>query len=222
MKPNINHLIKIISQINTSTEPVVEIGSFQVPGQEHYANLRPYFEGKQYIGCDMRKGMGVDRIENIEKLSFKDNSVGTLLCLETYEHVWDIFKATSEVMRVLKPGGLLVLSTVFNHPIHDHPSDYWRFTPESLNQLYKALNPRLVGWEGEPENPHTVFIVGYKHGDKKQSAILKTIAQAYTQYFDTKPSESLRLQLRKWRHQPMQQIRKHISVKEEFNFSLNS
>ena len=43
--------------------PVVEIGSYQVVGQEGFSDLRPIFGGKQYIGCDMRPGIGVDWID---------------------------------------------------------------------------------------------------------------------------------------------------------------
>lgn len=220
MKANINQLISIISQNIRLDDPIVEIGSFQVPGQEHYADLRPYFPDHEYIGCDMREGKGVDRIENIEKLSFTNNFAAAVLCLETIEHVWDIFKAGQELIRILKPDGLLVVSTVFAHPIHDHPQDYWRFTPESLNQLFQDLSPRLISWEGAKENPHTVFCLGFKQGENTQKQILEKVALEYKTYFDTKPKESLRLQLRKWRHEPMNQVRKLVAEKEELAYKI--
>ncbi len=40
--------------------PVFEFGSYQVEGQEGYANLREVFVGKTYVGCDMRPGPGVE------------------------------------------------------------------------------------------------------------------------------------------------------------------
>ena len=58
-------------------EPIVEIGAFQVSGQEAIADLRPIFPGKRYIGCDMQPGPGVDRIEDIHALSFASGEVGT-------------------------------------------------------------------------------------------------------------------------------------------------
>ena len=39
--------------------PIVEFGSYQVEGQEGYANLRDFFPDKPYLGCDMRSGPGV-------------------------------------------------------------------------------------------------------------------------------------------------------------------
>src|SRR4051812_9781886 len=66
--------------------PVYEFGSFQVEGQEGYANLRGLFAGKAYVGCDMRPGPGVDRVEDVSAINLPDASAGTVLCIETFEH----------------------------------------------------------------------------------------------------------------------------------------
>ena len=39
--------------------PIVEIGSFQVAGQEAITDLRAYFSGVEYIGTDMLVGPDV-------------------------------------------------------------------------------------------------------------------------------------------------------------------
>ena len=69
--------------------PVFEFGSYQVDGQEGYANLRGLFATKSYVGCDMRPGPGVDRVEDVTAISLPDESAGTVLCIETFEHVFD-------------------------------------------------------------------------------------------------------------------------------------
>ncbi|MFX0208161.1 MAG: methyltransferase type 11, partial [Candidatus Hodarchaeota archaeon] len=79
--------------------PIVEIGSCQVEGQEALANLRPLFPHKRYIGCDIRKGRGVDKLMNAESLSFPDAFIGTLICLNVLEHVWDVFSTAQEIVR---------------------------------------------------------------------------------------------------------------------------
>jgi SAM-dependent methyltransferase len=50
---------------------------------------------------------GVDRKENIEALTIKDGSFDLVVCLHVLEHVND-HKATSELFRVLRPGGILL------------------------------------------------------------------------------------------------------------------
>jgi SAM-dependent methyltransferase len=142
--------------------PVVEIGSRPAAGQENLADLRPLFDGVDYIGCDLRSGPGVDRIEDVHALTFADASVGTVLALDTLEHVADPLRAVAEIARILRPGGVVLMSSVMFFPIHEHPWDYWRFTPEGLDLVLGPFEQRLVmalGWNLMPE---TVFGVGVK------------------------------------------------------------
>ncbi len=142
--------------------PVVEIGSFQVPGQEAVSNVRPLFADLEYLGCDMREGPGVDRIERIEALTFDDASVGTLLCLNVVEHAWDFRTGIEEITRVVRPGGWALLTTAFNFDVHGFPDDYWRFTPRALERLFAGFEGVLYGWQGHTKSPRLVFVLGAK------------------------------------------------------------
>ncbi len=155
-------LVEAVVEAFPTPEPVIEIGSFRVAGQEEIANLRSLFIGKEYIGCDARSGPGVDRIENAERLSFEDGSVGTLVCLNVLEHIWDVMAASHEMVRVVKPGGIAVVSTVFHFHIHNYPDDYWRFTPEGLWRLLEGFPKRLCGQQGYRKTPRVVFAIGFK------------------------------------------------------------
>jgi hypothetical protein len=48
------------------------------------------------------------------------------------------------MIRVLKPGGRLVLTTRFCFPLHERPGDFWRFTPYTLTRLFAALEPLVI------------------------------------------------------------------------------
>ncbi|MGB0069543.1 MAG: hypothetical protein WBQ11_16095 [Isosphaeraceae bacterium] len=76
-----------------------EFGSFRVEGQEGYANLRGMFSDKVYVGCDMRPGPGVDRVEDVSAINEPDRSAGTVLCTETFEHVFKVRRAFDEVAK---------------------------------------------------------------------------------------------------------------------------
>lgn len=118
--------------------PVVEFGSLQVEGQEERADMRRFFPGLEYVGCDLAKGPGVDRVENVEFGRFAPGSAGTVLCLETLEHVRRPWEAVKEIFRILKPGGTALFSIPFNFPVHNHPDDYWRMTASGLQALLMA------------------------------------------------------------------------------------
>jgi SAM-dependent methyltransferase len=143
-------------------EPVVEIGARPAEGQQDIADLRQLFGGKEYIGCDIQEGPGVDRVEDVHALTFADDSVGTLLAMDTLEHVADPLRAVQEMHRVLRPGGVLAMSSVMFFPIHAHPWDYWRFTPEGFALLLTPFESKLVMAQGWEHMPETVFGVGVK------------------------------------------------------------
>lgn len=143
--------------------PVLEIGSYQVSGQEEIGNLRPLFGGRAYVGIDARPGPGVDRVADAEALPFATGSVGTVIAMNTFEHVRQFWKAFSEAERVLRPDGALLVSCPFYFRIHHHPSDYWRFTPEALDLLLENYPSRILGWHGPPKRPINVWAVGFRH-----------------------------------------------------------
>jgi SAM-dependent methyltransferase len=142
--------------------PVFEFGSYQVDGQEGYANLRGLFAKKSYVGCDMRPGPGVDRVEDVTAISLPDGSAGTVLCIETFEHVFAVSKAFDEVFRLLKPGGIFVITSPLNFRIHGYPDDYWRMTPNCLRRQLSPYAARVTGYQGYHGFPHTVMGVGLK------------------------------------------------------------
>ncbi len=162
MRELIKEFLKIVSETASIKEPIVEFGSLQVQGQEGYADLRSFFRGKKYIGADIQKGRGVDQILNLHNIDLRSESVGTVLIMDTLEHVEFPRKAIDEVYRILKPNGILVVSSVMNFPIHDYPHDYWRFTPEGFKSLMKIFPCFLVDFAGNKKCPHTVIGIGFK------------------------------------------------------------
>jgi SAM-dependent methyltransferase len=171
MRENVRGLVAGFSKNIELKDPIVEIGSFQVSGQEGFADMRPFFPGKTYLGCDMRPGVGVDQIENVHNLSFASESIGTVIMLDTLEHVENPFISVAEILRVLKPGGFLLMTSVMLFPIHDYPSDYWRFTPNAFKLLLANYDLSVIGYQGEPSFPHTVIGLGAKKPYSNQAIL---------------------------------------------------
>ena len=160
-----DYLVRVLSRF-PAREPIYEIGAYRVEGQEEFADLRPFFPGKVFVGCDMRKGLGVDRVEDVHSLKIKDESVGTVLVFDTLEHVENVHQAIKEIHRVLEPGGMVILSSVMKFPIHDYPSDYWRFTPKAFELLLNPFAVCEVESDGDPQFPEGIYGFGIKERKK--------------------------------------------------------
>lgn len=178
MREDIRAFVAAVSQVFPIAEPLVEIGSYQVPGQEGLADLRSLFPGKQYVGCDIVTGAGVDRIEDLHRLSFPDGSIGTLIAVETLEHVTDPFLAVREIERVLQPGGIAILTTPFNFPIH-HMPDYTRFTPEGMARLLGGFRTQAVFAQGDAQHPHSVCAIALKGGGEADAVAFEALAARF-------------------------------------------
>lgn len=155
-------LVKCAASIFGARGPVWEIGSYRVEGQEEYGDLRALFPGLEYVGCDMREGPSVDRIEDATALSAAAGSIGTLISLNTLEHVFEIQKGFSEIARVVAEDGTAIVNVPFHFKVHDYPGDFWRVTPEAMERLMSAFAWRIVGTRGWETTPTTVFCVGFK------------------------------------------------------------
>jgi len=151
--------------------PVYEFGSFQVPGQESIADMRPFFPDTEYIGADARPGPGVDQIIDVQATGLPDGAAGIVLCLDTLEHVRNPIAACHEMARITRPGGWALMTTVFAFQIHDYPADYWRFTPECMSMLMAWYGTSAIGMRGPANMPHTVFGLGIQVPDYDLTAV---------------------------------------------------
>ncbi len=162
MRDHTKAFSRLIAEIFDCPGPIYEFGSYQVEGQEDYADLRAMFPGKPFVGCDMRPGLGVDRVEDVTDVQLPDETAGTILCIETFEHVFEVRRAFDEVYRLLKPGGMFIITSPLNFRIHAYPDDYWRMTPSCLRRLMSPYEAKVVGFQGYHKFPHTVMAIGAK------------------------------------------------------------
>lgn len=176
MTKELRKAIEIMVAQMRAPKRVLEVGSRAAVNQDELCDLRPLFPSSQYIGTDMQAGPGVDLVADATALPFPDNSFDLLLCFETLEHCDEPWKVVSEIERVCKPKGVIILSSQQNFPLHMHPSDYFRYTPYGLASLLKQQKQQLVlgispPFDQEVElNPKHVIVLAWNGAtiDKKR------------------------------------------------------
>jgi SAM-dependent methyltransferase len=125
---------------------VLEIGNGRVGRRGCFQP--PVEEARVWIYLDLREKLRPHLRGNVENLPLKNASFDTVVCLEMLEYVTDPQKALSEIRRVLKPDGTLILSTPFLHRA-DTPQDYWRFTEQGLRLLLQKSGFEVVWLKGQ-------------------------------------------------------------------------
>lgn len=68
-------------------------------------------------------------------------SIDGVICTQVLEHVANPESLISEIERVLKPGGKLILTVPFLWQQHEKPYDFTRFTSFGLRRL---LEPHFI------------------------------------------------------------------------------
>lgn len=99
-----------------------------------------YFPNRTTLDIEQRPGVQLDIVGDAHDLSMiPDASYDVVLCTEVLEHLHAPARAIAEFHRVLRPGGVLLLTTRFVFPLHDVPGDYFRYTKYGLRHLLQAF-----------------------------------------------------------------------------------
>ena len=97
----------------------------------------PYEQVEDWVFLNNDKQTNPDILIDLPNIPLEDNSIDVVLCTEVMEYIYDFRELLFQMGRVIKPGGVLILSTPFIGALHgDSEGDYYRFT-ESL--LIKEL-----------------------------------------------------------------------------------
>ena len=110
---------------------VLDIGAGKSP-------YKKFFTYKKYITIDNHDYPGIDISADITKrIPLKNKSIDSVVCFQVLEHIKEPKKAIDEIYRILKKGGVCLLTTHMAAPLHGEPHDYYRFSKYALKELFK-------------------------------------------------------------------------------------
>ena len=112
---------------------VLDVGAGDAP-------YRELFEHCEYLTSDWEeseheRAAASEIVAPAEALTLADASVDAVLMTQVLEHLPEPAVALREAARVLRPRGGIFLTVPFAWELHELPSDFWRFTPGSLEKL---------------------------------------------------------------------------------------
>lgn len=104
-------------------------------GSKPYRNL---FECQTYIGVDVKNSghdhsnSEIDYYISENRVPLPDAQFDFVICIEVLEHVDDLDAVLNEISRLLKVGGVLLITTPFMWREHEQPYDFRRLTSFGL------------------------------------------------------------------------------------------
>lgn len=119
-------LTRLVADQVRSGDTVLDFGCGNMP-------YRPLIEdrGATYLGADFGDEAAIP-ISADGRLEIAASSVDVVISVQVLEHVRDLDAYFAEIARVLKPGGILLLSTHGTWLYHPHPEDHRRWTRAGL------------------------------------------------------------------------------------------
>jgi len=101
-------------------------------------------------------------LEEMADLPYDDGSAGTVACLNVLQHVADPGAVAGEMIRLLAPGGVLLVCSCTAGRMHADAGVLWRPAPHAFQTLLAPLDATLIGWQGREGDPHSIYAVGCK------------------------------------------------------------
>ena len=128
-------------------------------GSKPYRSL---FEVDEYIGLDFENAGHPHLNEQIDvfydgkRIPFPDSSFDSIFSSEVFEHVFNLPDVLTELNRVIKPGGLILVTCPFAICEHEVPNDFARYSSFGLRDLMKKHGFEMVAQDKTGNSVETV------------------------------------------------------------------
>ncbi|PTM04682.1 MAG: methyltransferase type 11 [Bacteroidetes bacterium] len=146
-RENLRQFVLRSSQQMPKTGLMLEIGA---QGRTY---LQDCFAAWEIESFDLVDDFKPDYVGDITRHNpqIPDHQFDAIACMEVLEHTVNPFAAIEELRRLLKPGGILLVSAPLNFRIHGPLPDCWRFTEFGWRVLLKDFNIEELDVMESPE-----------------------------------------------------------------------
>lgn len=125
---------------------ILEVGAGRNPRRGRF--VPPGERTTSWWSLDLAPEARPHLVGDVEALPLRAASVDTVVSLEVLEYVLRPDLGLSEIHRVLRPGGHLLVSVPFVHRM-DSPSDRWRFSEHGLRAALRSAGFEIIALQAQ-------------------------------------------------------------------------
>jgi len=146
------HISELAVQITGRT---LDVGC----GNKPYAQL---FRSKEYIGLEIdtpqnRAEKKADHYYDGNQFPFANETFDSLVANEVFEHVFNPDQFLNEIFRVLKSGGMTLLTLPFVWDEHEQPRDFARYSSFGIKALLEKHGFEIVEQRKSTDDIRVIF-----------------------------------------------------------------
>jgi SAM-dependent methyltransferase len=98
----------------------------------------------EYITLDIVPGDNIDVVGDVLNSPFDKEAFDTVISTQVIEHVRKPWIMVQEIHRILRKGGICILTAPFLIPYHADPHDYFRYTAEGVKSLFEDAGFKTI------------------------------------------------------------------------------
>jgi len=122
---------KILDNLQEKYKHLYKGVVLDIGGRDRGYFKKPKDNVEKWIFADIVKEHNPDIVLDVANMkNMGDKSIDVINAIELFEHVEDIEKGLDECYRILKKGGIMIISVPFLYPIHADPYDFQRWTED--------------------------------------------------------------------------------------------
>ncbi len=128
-------------------------------GQKPYEK---FFNSTQYIGLEIdtvknRQNKKADFFYDGFTFPFQDKEFDNIIINQVFEHVFNPDDFLKEVNRVLKPGGVLLMTVPFVWDEHEQPYDYARYSSFGVRSILEKYGFQTIEYKKSINDIRLIF-----------------------------------------------------------------
>ena len=113
-------------------------------GAGEYDRYSDYFTSEKYIRMDINHREDVDLVGSADNIPLPNESVDSVVSTQVFEHLRYPQKSAEEIYRVLRKGGVALITVPQINELHEELYDFFRYTNFGMMAVFEDVGFKTV------------------------------------------------------------------------------